>query len=98
MMDDVPRTCGMAPSRNHHRLLWVLALTAVCACAASHPHRQFDSATRASAAPSTAPSGAVLTVTVTDLRNKKGDLIFGVFTHADGFPNVQAKSVHWEVR
>src|SRR5258705_3117910 len=103
MMDDVPRNCGMAPSRNHYRLLWLLALTGVCACAASHPHRQFASATRASTAPSstapsTVPSGTVLTVTVKDLRDKKGDLIFGVFTHADGFPDVQAKSVYWEVK
>jgi uncharacterized protein (DUF2141 family) len=48
--------------------------------------------------PATASAGAVLTVTVKDLRNRKGDLIFGVFAQADGFPNVRAKSVYWEVK
>jgi uncharacterized protein (DUF2141 family) len=48
--------------------------------------------------PATAPSDALLTVTIKNLRDKKGDLIFGVFTQADGFPNVQAKSVYWEVK
>ena len=32
------------------------------------------------------------------MRNRKGDLVFGVFTQADGFPNVKAKSVYWEVK
>jgi len=39
-----------------------------------------------------------LTITIKDLRNHNGDLVFGVFTQADGFPNVQAKSVYWEVK
>src|SRR5690349_10444580 len=33
----------------------------------------------------------VLTVRVADLRNHKGDLIFGVFKSAEGFPNVKEK-------
>ena len=35
---------------------------------------------------------------IRDRRNRKGVLIFGVFKQADGFPNVQKKSVYWEVR
>jgi uncharacterized protein (DUF2141 family) len=48
--------------------------------------------------PSTTQATATIVITVKDLRNRKGDLIFGVFTQADGFPNVQAKSVYWEVK
>jgi uncharacterized protein (DUF2141 family) len=44
------------------------------------------------------PAEAVLTVKVADLRNHKGDLIFGVFKTADGFPNVKEKSVNWQVK
>jgi uncharacterized protein (DUF2141 family) len=90
----------MAASRLQSRLLWVaaLALVGACACAALHAHRDPAGAARASTAPATAPTGAALTVTVKDIRNRKGDLIFGVFTHADGFPNVKAKSVYWEVK
>ena len=39
-----------------------------------------------------------MTVKVADLRNHKGDLIFGVFKTADGFPNVKEKSVNWQVK
>ncbi len=35
---------------------------------------------------------------VVDLRNHKGDLIFGVFKSAEGFPNVKEKSVNWQVK
>jgi uncharacterized protein (DUF2141 family) len=48
--------------------------------------------------PTSAPTGAVLTITIKDLRNHNGDLIVGVFTQPDGFPNVQSKSVYWEVK
>jgi uncharacterized protein (DUF2141 family) len=41
---------------------------------------------------------ATLTIKVTDLRNHKGDLIFGVFKAADGFPNVKANAVDWQVK
>jgi uncharacterized protein (DUF2141 family) len=74
----------------------VLALIGACAAACSDPPPA------AAAAPATVPSSepalATLTITVKDLRNRKGDLIFGVFTQADGFPNVQSKSVYWEVK
>ena len=48
--------------------------------------------------PATSPTGAPLTITVKDLRNRNGALIFGVFRSADGFPTVEAKSVYWEVK
>lgn len=41
---------------------------------------------------------ATLTIRVTDLRNHKGNLIFGVFTSAAGFPDQQARSVNWQVK
>lgn len=41
---------------------------------------------------------ALLTIKVTDLRNHKGDLIFGVFKTADGFPTQKDKSVNWQVK
>jgi uncharacterized protein (DUF2141 family) len=56
------------------------------------------SSSSATTLPATAPTGALLTVTITDVRNAKGDLIFGVFTRPDGFPNVQSKSVYWDVK
>ena len=45
-----------------------------------------------------APQTAELTITVRDLRNHKGQLIFGVFKSADGFPTVQSKSVDWQIK
>jgi uncharacterized protein (DUF2141 family) len=48
--------------------------------------------------PATRQSLAHLTVRVTGLRNHKGQLIFGVFTSANGFPNVERKSVNWQVK
>jgi uncharacterized protein (DUF2141 family) len=41
---------------------------------------------------------AKLTVTVTDLRNHRGQLIYGVFTSADGFPTDSHKAVDWQVK
>jgi len=51
-----------------------------------------------STAPATRQSLARLTVRVTGVRNHKGSLIFGVFTSADGFPNIEGKSVNWQVK
>lgn len=48
--------------------------------------------------PSTQPATATLTVEILNLRNAKGDLVFGVFKQADGFPNKSEKSIYWEVR
>jgi uncharacterized protein (DUF2141 family) len=48
--------------------------------------------------PASQRAGAPLTVTIKDLRNQKGRLIFGVFKTAEGFPNVEKKSVYWEVK
>ena len=46
----------------------------------------------------TGRSLAHLTVRITGLRNHKGQLIFGVFTSPDGFPNIEGKSVNWQVK
>jgi len=82
----------------------ILAGVCVCvACVALRGHRNpapkgpVSTASSASA-PATAPSGALLTITVKDLRNQKGDLILGIFTQAEGFPNVKGKSLYWEVK
>jgi uncharacterized protein (DUF2141 family) len=45
-----------------------------------------------------AARAATLTVTVTDLRNRNGQLVFGVFTAADGFPTDRTKSVNWQAK
>jgi uncharacterized protein (DUF2141 family) len=52
----------------------------------------------AASQPASQPALATLTVTVKDLRNRKGQLIFGVFRSADGFPNVESKSAYWETK
>jgi uncharacterized protein (DUF2141 family) len=65
---------------------WSLALVIVTASAALPV-----------AAPAAEPR-ATLTVKVIDLRNHKGDLIFGVFKTAAGFPSVKAKAVDWQVK
>ena len=39
-----------------------------------------------------------LRIIVKDVRNRKGSLIFGVFTSSDGFPSDEKKSVAWSVR
>lgn len=81
------------------RLLCLTTLVAASgfAFAESHSGRPAPAAA-GGAPPATAPSGALLSVTVKDLRNHKGDLIFGVFAQPDGFPDVQTKSVYWEVK
>jgi uncharacterized protein (DUF2141 family) len=47
--------------------------------------------------PTTQPL-ATLKVTIKDLRNTKGQLVFGVFKQADGFPSKADKSVNWQIR
>jgi len=44
------------------------------------------------------PKPATLSIRVVDVRNRKGDLIFGVFQSADGFPTEKGKSVNWQVK
>jgi len=41
---------------------------------------------------------ARLTVKVTDLRSHKGQLIFGVFDQANGFPTESGKSKNWQIK
>lgn len=45
-----------------------------------------------------APKAARLTITVENLRNHKGQLIFGVFKSADGFPTDSRKALDWQVK
>jgi uncharacterized protein (DUF2141 family) len=59
----------------------VTALTAVAAVVATEPPIE---KTR-------------LTVKVTDLRNHDGQLIFGVFQSAKGFPSTQKSALNWQV-
>src|SRR5690242_13711085 len=49
------------------------------------------------ATPSSQPM-ATLTIKITDLRTHKGQLIFGVFRTADGFPTESQKSVNWQIK
>ena len=88
----------------------VVVLLAAGACAVMWPRRrdagttpvtptaQHSSPTAPTSAPTSAPAGAPITVTIKHLRNRKGLLIFGVFDQSAGFPNVEKKSVYWEVR
>jgi uncharacterized protein (DUF2141 family) len=79
----------------------VVALVVSSACAAPPaPQKKSDHAAPArSPAPATDPvATARLTITVKDIRNRKGQLIFGVFKSADGFPTVERKSVNWQVK
>jgi uncharacterized protein (DUF2141 family) len=77
-------------------------LLAAGACAVMWPRRKAVTApvaaTRPATQAATAPVAPTLSVTIKDLRSRKGVLIFGVFSQPDGFPNVEKKSVYWEVR
>lgn len=44
------------------------------------------------------PKLATLSIRVVDVRNRHGDLIFGVFKSADGFPTEKGRSVNWQVK
>jgi uncharacterized protein (DUF2141 family) len=70
----------------------ILALLVAQTVSAENP------ATRPTSQPASQPVAATLTVEIKDLRNARGDLIFGVFKQADGFPTQSDKSVFWEVR
>ena len=68
------------------------AASASQAAAASQP------ASAPASQPVSRPTLATLTVTIKGLRNHKGQLIFGVFRLAEGFPNTESKSVYWETK
>ena len=97
----VPRS-----KKPHLPCVGILALvTAIFAAALVPASRAADAdAPSASTGPATQPTSqpqpitATLTVQIKDLRNAKGQLIFGVFKSADGFPRLGEKSVYWEVR
>lgn len=84
-----------------------LGACALCPSACNRPPQQTSAPGTGRTPPATTPPPAAapvprnlatLTVKVTGLRNHGGQLIFGVFSSADGFPNVQAKSVNWQVK
>ena len=79
-----------------------VALAAACIVTCSRREAPTSAPVASATAPATAlvtqSAGAPLTVTVKDLRNRKGVLIFGVFESPEGFPNTQSKSVYWEVK
>ena len=93
-------------SRRLTRTAIILATVAAAgACAVTCARRQrgaspvpVASATAQVTAPASQAAGAPLTVTIKDLRNRKGQLIFGVFNQPVGFPNVESRSAFWEVR
>ena len=88
-------------------LVLTLAVAEAGACALTCSRRQQTASTApvasataptASIAPASQPTVAPLSVTIKDLRNRKGVLIFGVFRTGDGFPTEESKAVYWEVR
>ena len=97
-------------TRNRKRA--ALAVAAACAGALAAvtcmpqrnpapPHGPAGSTAPSVTAPSaTAPvqNGAPLTIRVTGFRSHKGQVIFGVFKTADGFPKDGSKAVNWQVR
>ena len=85
------------------RLVCALCVATGCASARTLPHaaRADVPAPAFARPPATAPDApatARLTVTVKDLRNRKGQLVFGAFKSADGFPRVAKKSVNWQTK
>ena len=79
------------------RLVCALCVATGCASAPTAPHAAPADAPAPATAPD-APGSAKLTVTVKDLRNRKGQLVFGVFKSADGFPRVEKKSMNWQTK
>src|SRR5437763_709308 len=71
----------------------IICLSFACFFALFAPSRSLS----IPAAPATEPL-AKLTIRVVDLRNHKGQLIFGVFDQPVGFPNVETKSKNWQVK
>jgi len=96
----------MESAARRTRVFWLALLMLACGgltCAALRSRSESPGSDTAPPATkptktTSAPTGALLTVTIKDLRNHDGDLIFGVFAQPDGFPNVQSKSVYWEVK
>jgi uncharacterized protein (DUF2141 family) len=62
------------------------------------PPRILPATTTGPATTAFAQGGAPLTIKVSGIRNRKGQMIFGVFQSADGFPKEASKAVNWQVR
>jgi uncharacterized protein (DUF2141 family) len=67
-------------------------------CTGTKPQFSGGLEDRASTRPSTTQALATLKIRVVDLRNYNGQLIFGVFRSADGFPTESTKSVEWQIK
>jgi uncharacterized protein (DUF2141 family) len=78
-------------------LLSLLGALAIIAIFAMGCHAADSPSSQPAAPPTTKPS-AHLVVRVTDLRNHNGQLIFGVFKTANGFPSTQGKSLNWQIK
>src|SRR5436305_1576463 len=77
----------------------VALLAASCGNAVPSPSHAPAPASASGPGPSTAPAAlAPITIKVTDLRNHRGQLIFGIFRSPDGFPNDSTKAVVWQVK
>jgi uncharacterized protein (DUF2141 family) len=79
--------------RRHDRLaraISVLFLAAACTAPAA--------ATDAPATQPKRPATATLRIEVTNLRRQKGQILFGVFRSADGFPADGDKAVDWQIK
>lgn len=50
------------------------------------------------AEPATQPKVSRLVIQTSGLRNRDGQLVFGVFRSSAGFPNVQKRSINWQVK
>ena len=81
-------------TRRLHGVLLALGLITICSFGCASDPAPTTPAPR----PATNAAPATLTIRTTDLRNRNGQLVFGVFTQSDGFPSDAKKSVNWQVK
>jgi uncharacterized protein (DUF2141 family) len=74
------------------RAAFVVLLSGIAACAGA------QKPAAPATGPTTQPALATIEIDVVDLRSHKGQLIFGIFTTADGFPTQSEKSVNWQIK
>jgi uncharacterized protein (DUF2141 family) len=75
-----------------------IAMLAAYALGCSSAAPPSTSATPAATQGMTTATPVRLTIRAVDLRNRKGQLIFGVFRTSDGFPSDGKKSLNWQVK
>lgn len=74
-------------NRTKSRLTFVIGAVALLICAIARAQ-----------SPATTQATATLRIEVTDVRSLKGQLIFGVFKSADGFPTDGKKALNWQIK